>query len=273
MLAYLAAIDPSASTGGRLVIGGVLVKEPDLNQLQASAGPVGDMDPPAALELLGAESVQPFALVCDPDIAAADCERCFSGVYRRLRVMMGDPESPKQSQPWLFITLSSSASTYARGAVGLTQAANASGAGKYVFVDRSPSPARIGGILAAAVAGRVVSGFPDVPAVIAQLLAPEGKAVALLHYTLREECVCFACRLVREAVYPPKPVANLTVNSPSLLALRLPQTIFHVLWKAGIRTVGQLQAASDRDLSRLRNIGKGQVGFIRSEVERYLAGR
>lgn len=298
VLAYLAAIDPGESTGGRLVIGGVLINEPDLKQLQALAGPVSDLDSTSALALLGAESVQPFGLVCDPDIAAADCERCFSGLYRRVRAIIGDAESAKQTQGSLFMTLACSDATYAQGWVGLTGAAAGSGSGKYVFVDRSPSPPRIGGTLAASLAGLVASGFPEVPAVIAQLLVSDGKPAALLHYTLREKCMCFACRLVREAVYPPTQAAKLTdvgpwrrtasadarravkENQPTLKdyshplhALRLPPEIFNRLLNAGIRTVGQLQATSDRDLFRLRDIGKRHVDIIRSAIERYLAGQ
>lgn len=60
----------------------------------------------------------------------------------------------------------------------------------------------MGAALAGALADVIAEEFLEVPAAIAQLLMPDAKPAALLHYTLREECMCLACRLVREAVYP-----------------------------------------------------------------------
>jgi hypothetical protein len=175
-----------------------------LNQLQLSAGPLIDLDHASILALLTAKSVQPFGLVSDPDIVAADSERCFFGIFKRILAIMGGDDLAKRTQGSLFLTLTCSDLTYSQASEGLSAAAEASGLSKYVFVDRSPAPTRLGSTLAATLADKIVAEFPEIPVAIAQLLVPDGKPAALLHYTLREKCECLACQLVREAVYPPK---------------------------------------------------------------------
>ena len=239
MLIYIAARRPDGPWPD-LVLVGAAIGEGDES---AAREAIGDGTPDLAVlqELLSSRAVRGIlAIARDPEVEEiASLSRCFMGLYFRLRVLQQAGLMQAESGPSLFFRVPLDMVREAQA--GLEGAAGQYGAARAVFVapDSPGSAGRVAGELA-----RLVSAsYTGTPLLreVDQAVSKPGQPSGWVHYTLRPDCLCPACRARRLIAAPPS-------NQP----VRLPPPRYGVpLERAGLpqKVIGSLRSAGIRNLT------------------------
>ncbi len=270
MLIYIAANRPDALWPD-LVLVGAAIHERDEGAVQAAIGD-GTPDTEVLKELLSSASIRAIlAIARDPDLdGVAPASRCFTGLYLRFRVLLESGLRQAESGSSFFFRVPSEMAREAQ--VGLEVAAARYGEERAVFVapDSFGSAGRVASEVASLI-GASYTGRSLLPE-IAQAVGCPGKPCGWVHYTLKPDCPCPACRARRLVAAPPSSLpARLRPPRYGVPLERagLPQKIVGSLRSAGIRTLTQVDLRRDAELLLIRNVGPSEVALLREAVDRY----
>lgn len=202
MLVYLAVAVPGRPSE-QLVVGGLLLREPDLPNLKAVVG--GEARTGLALDqvLRSAPVVQLLGLIRDVDlIDVASTSRCFEGLYLRIARTIQHTQG-SEGPVSIFVYVMSDSETYAYVSLGLATAAKRFDAHWYLFVEPATLARAGAGCHVAGQVADLLSEQPERSVDMAAAFKPEGFPSGLIHYTLDYSCPCLACRNVKELVQQP----------------------------------------------------------------------
>jgi len=215
----------------------------------------------------------------EPFLTDTVSQLCFRGLHSRVRVLMDSGLRPSQDWPSLFVR--TSADTLQAVESGLRLAAAQAQKEASLFVSAVATTST--GLTCATQVLQLVSKNYRGEALSPHLVEafhPFGRPSGWIHYTLIDHCPCPGCadalRAVLPAPLPSRPPLNPQSQAPigaqfdgPIERLKLPPHTRRALFAAGILTIRELEAMSERQLLALSSVGRSDVQYIQSRLMKY----